>query len=222
MTTWFTSDPHYYHGNVIEYCKRPFKDANGNFLIEEMNEKLIQNWNAVVRPGDTVYCLGDFSLAIRPVELYSSRLMGDKKLVPGNHDWCHPANKKARGNTEHGTPKLDKWIKKYEEHGWTVLPIQTELDLEGVAKVNVCHMPYKGDTTDDRYQNYRMLDDGRVLLCGHVHEKWKVKRTPKGTIMINVGVDVWDLKPVSQDTIQKLILDLQSQSSNSSLSLENS
>ena len=81
-----------------------------------------------------------------------------------------------------------------------------ELNLEGAAKVNMCHMPYKGDSTDDRFQKYRLEDDGRVLLCGHVHEKWKTKRTPKGTLMINVGVDVWDMKPVSEDTIKELIL----------------
>lgn len=205
MKRWFTSDPHYFHNNVIQYCTRPYT------TVEEMNEKLILNWNNLVQPDDIVYCMGDFSLAIRPVEIYSSRLNGHKKLVPGNHDWCHPANKKSRGNTEHGTPKLDKWIKKYEEHGWEVLPIQTELDIEGVARVNMCHMPYKGDSTDDRYQNYRLSDDGRVLLCGHVHQHWQTKVTPKGTLMINVGVDVWGWEPVSEDTIRKLILDFQSQ-----------
>ena len=35
-----------------------------------------------------------------------------------------------------------------------------------------------------------------IYLCGHVHEKWKYFRSGKG-VVINVGVDVWNFKPVS-------------------------
>lgn len=213
MTIWFTSDPHYYHANVITYCDRPYRHANGDPNVEEMNEALVRNWNNVVRPDDTVYCLGDFSLAIRPVELYTPRLMGTKKLVPGNHDWCHPSNKKSKGG------KMAGVIAKYEANGWEVLPCQTEFNMEGVARVNMCHLPYKGDSTDDRFQNHRLEDDGRILLCGHVHSHWQTKRTPKGTLMINVGVDVWGLAPVSEDTLKALI---SSEQKNNSSSLEKS
>ena len=110
MSRFFTSDPHYYHNNVIQYCNRPYK------TVEEMNEGLVRNWNSIVSPSDDVYCLGDFSLAIRPIELFSSRLMGNKKLVPGNHDWCHPCNKKSK------TPEKREAVnKKYEAQGWEVL-----------------------------------------------------------------------------------------------------
>lgn len=184
---YFTSDPHYYHGNVIQYCKRPYES------VVEMNEALVRNWNSVVRPDDTVYCLGDFSLAIRPVELFSHRLMGSKFLVPGNHDWCHPANKKSRGG------KMQKQIDIYERNGWTILPISTTLEL-GPHTVNVSHMPYGGDNSDERYQNYRMEDDGKWLLCGHVHEKWRQKGR-----MINCGVDVWNYTPIDSQAIIALI-----------------
>lgn len=190
---WFTSDLHFYHNNVIRYCDRPY------ISVEEMNEKLIANWNNTVKPEDTIYCMGDLSLAIRPVELFSNRLIGNKKLVPGNHDWCHPANKKAKGE------RLSNWIKHYENFGWEILPLHSELNIEGVSTVNMSHMPYKGDTTDTRHENYRLIDDGRVLICGHVHEKWKTKVTPNGTLMINVGVDVWNYIPVSLTEITQLI-----------------
>lgn len=207
MNEWFTSDLHFWHKNVIRYCTRPYedeKDSTGKVIkedVEVMNEALIRNWNELVKPDDTVWVLGDLSLAFRPIELYSRRLNGKKKLVPGNHDWCHPAHKKSRG-----AEKCKTWYDKYTEYGWEVLPIYVELDLPGAAKVNICHMPYKGDSTDDRYQNYRLIDDGRVLLCGHVHQHWQTKRTPKGTLMINVGVDVWDQKPVSMEKLKELIL----------------
>lgn len=59
------------------------------------------------------------------------------------------------------------------------------------------HLPYSGDHQDvDRYDQYRMPDLGIPLLCGHVHAEWKVEG-----IQFNVGVDVNDFKPVSQEEV---------------------
>lgn len=79
--TWFTSDSHFNHKNILEYEKekRPFK------TIEEMNEVLIDNWNSVVLPRDRVYHLGDFCLSKHSIEL-AARLNGRKRLILGNHD----------------------------------------------------------------------------------------------------------------------------------------
>jgi calcineurin-like phosphoesterase family protein len=78
---WFTSDPHFGHANIIKYCERPFSD------IQEMNETLVRNWNAMVRPNDRVYLLGDVCF-LRPddAKRLLSRLMGRIYLVKGNHD----------------------------------------------------------------------------------------------------------------------------------------
>jgi len=81
MTVWFTSDTHFYHGNIIKFCDRPFRYA------DEMTEQLVANWNAVVKPNDDIYHLGDFAFASkgRVVELLS-RLNGTKRFIAGNHD----------------------------------------------------------------------------------------------------------------------------------------
>jgi calcineurin-like phosphoesterase family protein len=82
MTTWFISDTHFEHKNIIEYCSRPFKD------VTEMNEKLISNWNSVVTEFDIVFHGGDFGL-LQPTFLKPifKRLNGYKKfLIKGNHD----------------------------------------------------------------------------------------------------------------------------------------
>jgi len=52
---WFTSDTHFNHRNIIGYAQRPFES------VEEMNEVMIERWNASVRGEDTIYHLGDFS-----------------------------------------------------------------------------------------------------------------------------------------------------------------
>ena len=46
---------------------------------------------------------------------------------------------------------------------------------------------------EDRYVDRRPADDGGWLLHGHVHERWRWHRR-----MINVGVDVWDYRPVAE------------------------
>lgn len=79
---FFTSDQHFDHGNIIKYCNRPFK------TIRDMNEALITNHNAIVKPNDIVYHLGDF--AFRNHREFLRRLNGNHFLIKGNHegkDW---------------------------------------------------------------------------------------------------------------------------------------
>ncbi|EDR48451.1 metallophosphoesterase [Dorea formicigenerans] len=79
---YFTSDLHLGHRGIIEMQNRPFEN------IQEMNQVLIRNYNAVVHKNDTVYILGDISHHLprdRANELIS-KLNGKKILVKGNHD----------------------------------------------------------------------------------------------------------------------------------------
>ena len=81
MAVFFTADTHFPHENILQYCARPFVSA------EEMDEVLCANWNAAVRPTDSVYHLGDE--AFGDVESFLLRLRGltgKKFLIPGNHD----------------------------------------------------------------------------------------------------------------------------------------
>src|SRR5579864_9469975 len=102
---FYSSDQHLWHMNVIKYCDRPYTD------VEKMNEDIVVKWNSVVKPEDTVYCLGDFSLAFRAVETFSFRLNGIRKLVPGNHDFCHSYHKKSRNDEQR-----EKWKQKYRDY----------------------------------------------------------------------------------------------------------
>ena len=45
---YYISDLHIGHENILRFDNRPFADVN------EMNNKLIENWNARVRSDDTV------------------------------------------------------------------------------------------------------------------------------------------------------------------------
>lgn len=77
----FTSDTHWFHSSVLRYSNRPFAD------VTEMDEALIENWNSVVKPKDTVYHLGDVAFGKRSkIKTLLERLNGHKHLILGNHD----------------------------------------------------------------------------------------------------------------------------------------
>lgn len=91
MTLWLISDTHFSHANILT-----FTDAAGVRIrpefdnVTQMDEAMIDRWNAVVKPSDHVYHLGDITMlrgaARRQVEPLLRRLNGHKRLVLGNHD----------------------------------------------------------------------------------------------------------------------------------------
>lgn len=87
METWLISDTHFGHENILN-----FEQADGTKLrsfetVGEMDEVMIRNWNAVVKPDDKVYHLGDVAFAkFAYVQEIFSRLNGRKVLIKGNHD----------------------------------------------------------------------------------------------------------------------------------------
>ena len=81
MQTFFTSDTHFDDEYSIEYFHRPFKS------VDEMNSVMVERWNSIVTDEDTIYHLGDFTLAdIHNFTKWASRLHGNIKILPGSHD----------------------------------------------------------------------------------------------------------------------------------------
>lgn len=179
MTVFFTSDLHFGHSNIIQYCNRPYPD------VESMNAALIRNWNEVVRPNDVVYILGDFSLSVKAMQAAAPLLQGQKILIPGNHDECCSTKHKSEQSRR-------KYRRIYSDH-FLVMPEQNTY-----GDFLLSHLPY--DCFDGRYADYHPIDHGGWLLHGHVHTQWKVRGR-----QINVGVDVNDYKPVAYDDILAII-----------------
>ena len=185
---WFTSDLHLGHENIIRYCHRPFVD------VATMNTELINRWNERVDSDDEVLVLGDFALGAIVEGLAAvTRLHGRKVLVTGNHDRCWPAQPRHPS----------EWEQRYRDAGFAdVIHGTVDVDL-GRHRVLAGHFPYVGDSHDeDRFTRFRPRDDGKWLLHGHVHTRWQVNDR-----QINVGVDVWDYRPVSAETLEAIIDD---------------
>lgn len=80
----YIGDWHYGHSNIIRFDNRPFNS------VDEMNRELIQRWNSVAQPDDTIHVVGDmfWTKASEAVPVLKM-LTGNKILVKGNHDRCH-------------------------------------------------------------------------------------------------------------------------------------
>lgn len=182
-TIWFTADTHFGHGNVIKHCNRPFSSA------EEMDESMIEKWNAVVGKNDVVYHLGDVGLGSDTHTLECvSRLRGHKRLISGNHDSVHPRHRKSAGRQR-------TWMQYFE----SVSPFE-QIKI-GRHEVMLSHFPYGGDHTEgDRFNQYRLRDEGLFLLCGHVHTAWLMKDR-----QLNVGVDMNDFEPAPLDAVAEVV-----------------
>ena len=206
MTTYFTSDTHFGHKNIIKYSNRPFVD------FFQMDWTIVDNWNKTVGPTDVVYHLGDTALgdSSRWDEIFKS-LNGYKVLVVGNHDRIF-AGEKPR--------QREKWDEKYHEwfdevyDNFKGLPIGVASDGIGHEfTVNLSHFPYDGDSHGgDRYVDYRLKDEGRILIHGHTHAEYhkhgeaaRVSRSAKGTLQIHVGMDAWHYKVVPEARVLDLI-----------------
>ena len=67
------------------WVSKEVKEARAN----EMSDALVENWNSVVRPGDTVYHIGDFCLS-RWQKMsafdWENNLNGKVVHIVGNHD----------------------------------------------------------------------------------------------------------------------------------------
>jgi calcineurin-like phosphoesterase family protein len=78
----YIADCHFYHNRI---CRE--MDNRGFPSYAEMNEHMIARWNEKVTARDSVYILGDFSIAKGDAtEKVIRRLQGKLHLIIGNHD----------------------------------------------------------------------------------------------------------------------------------------
>jgi len=190
MSVFFTSDPHFWHINVIKYDNRPFT------TVEEMNETLIKNWNSVVKPGDVIHMVGDFGfMNMTEGTAITSRLNGFKILYLGNHD-------------QHSNAK-------YLRMGFSM--VLGEMVFRTNNKIfRISHYPYKPSklrqwwiklktgknyTKINKHSPIRNQEDW--LLHGHTHSDSKLIDFKRREI--HIGCYMWNYKPVSMEQILSLI-----------------
>lgn len=182
MQIWYSSDPHFYHENILRFtiacpvCRgrrggcaecgdqgrilmRPFD------TIDQMHEMIIEAHNARVRPQDHWWCLGDVTMDRTPHAGHFrvlSRMNGHKRLILGNHDhW--PVGEYVRA----GFQKV-KASHKHDRFLFTHYPVHPA-----------------------------SIPAGLVNVHGHVHSN----AAPQGRYL-NISLEVTGYAPVSLDDMQ--------------------
>jgi calcineurin-like phosphoesterase family protein len=181
MSVWFTADPHFGHRFVAGL--RGFDD------VEEHDAMLVERWSKVVGKHDQVWVLGDIAVSSPngALEIIEG-LPGDKHLIAGNHDSCHPMHRDSH-----------RWQRKYLTAFDSVQPFARRR-IDGTA-VLLSHFPYSKDRFEVRYTQWRLRDEGEWLLHGHTHQ---ADQRLEGR-EIHVGVDAWDFTPVPIHVITEMI-----------------
>jgi calcineurin-like phosphoesterase family protein len=169
MGIFFTTDTHFDDPYSLAYFDRPFEN------VDEMNRTLVEKWNRVVMDDDTVYHLGDFTLAgIAHFTKWVNRLRGTIRILPGSHD--------------------DPWLKDFVPSPRVqVLPPLVSLEFPDIAAgkdsqvIVLCHYSM---------QVWDRSNQGSWHLFGHSHGKLKGIG-----LSFDVGVDCTEFTPLSLEMV---------------------
>lgn len=182
---YFTSDLHLGSSLINKYAHRPFESA------EIALENLTDNINTVCDCFDSLIHVGDFMLSgadrhgteedhglDMTLRDYLAEINPRVILLAGNHDDGHNCEADCKSMV---------------------------LDLnQNYHNVYVSHFPSDHKDYHGPYCNYKASP--KIVLCGHVHDAWLLKYdVSKNVLNINVGVDVWNYKPVRDAEITDLL-----------------
>ncbi len=184
--TWFTSDTHFGHKNIIKFSNRPFNDEN------HMNEELIREWNAVVDEEDDVYHMGDVSLCDDKKTLsILNRLNGRIHLITGNHEKSVLKSEACR--------KKFVWIKSIHEFYIDINEVDFTVPTRNKQQMIVlCHYGMRV---------WNKSHHGSWMLYGHSHDSMEHEQWGRS---MDVGVDsayriLGVFRPFSFEEIQKIM-----------------
>jgi calcineurin-like phosphoesterase family protein len=143
MAEYFTADPHLGHPEIIEHCRRPFKNE------QRMTRETTKRYNSVVGHDDTCYIVGDLALA-GPTRYHFvvnilEKLNGTKILILGNHDEIRPL--------------------RYVDAGFQSVHTSLILERNGY-KLVLAHDPSIWNVVS----NWKPLP---IFIHGHIHNVWK-------------------------------------------------
>jgi len=149
-------------------CNRPFTN------VDEMNDALIANWNAVVGEDDEIYILGDllYKGSGQKANSIFRQLNGKKYLIKGNHE--------RYLDNPHFDASVFEWVKEYYE-----------LDYKD-ARFILFHFPIL---------EWAHFWRKSVHLYGHNHRPRKSVSEEWDKRAINVAVDVNGFRPISANEI---------------------
>ena len=177
---FFTSDTHFFHENVINFCNRPFESN------EQQTIELIKRWNEVVPKDGIVFHSGDLAWTgdIGRILSLVKSLNGTIYLISGNHDYQN---------------KLDREVIKniFRSYNGDFMDIANLLVVkDNNQQMTICHYP--------------MLywPNNAIMLHGHVHSGPKSTArdiVPFHPMRYDIGVDNNNYYPISYKNLMNII-----------------
>lgn len=176
---FFTSDTHFGHKNIIEFCNRPYGD------VRAMDLALIDNWNKVVPKDGIVFHAGDFAMtsSIEWIREIINQLNGKIYLTLGNHCYRN---------------RFDRQVVRdifYQTDDMFYLTVQDDELEGGHVNFQICHYPLL------------YWRRGSYMLHGHIHSgptSTASEKVPYHFMRYDIGVDAWNYTPVSYSQLKTL------------------
>lgn len=177
---WLISDTHFRHSNIYKFLATDGTRVRKEFGdVAEGDAYMIAHWNALVKPQDHVWHLGDFCMG-NPIWWLDvgPRLSGHKRIIPGNHDQVP--------------------IDIYKKAGFQKLQGAKEIQIDGL-RLLCSHYPLHPSSLFNRDWN----------IHGHTHEKPSppsfVDDKGKHKGWFNVSVERIGYKPIHiEDLVKQL------------------
>lgn len=175
---FLTSDTHFSHNKDFLFGPRKFNN------VDEMNEAIIERWNKIVRPDDTVYHLGDIALNDdkKGIECVN-QLNGKIIWLLGNHD--------SSVRVQNFLDNCNN-LKLHRDRYATYLNL-TVLDMK--LQFYLSHYPTITTNFDQKHFSRHIIN-----LHGHTHQSinWRDLDNP---FMYHVGLDSHNCTPVHIDEV---------------------
>lgn len=174
---YFSSDWHAHHRKIQQFCpKTRIQDVS----VDEMTERLVEQHNKHVKPGDLFFHLGDFSFgSAEQTRNILNRMNGVKKFIAGNHDTVFKKNK-----------DLKELVSSYRDYEFVRIRDY---------KIALFHYPI---------ESWQEEHHGSLHLHGHVHGNTSYGRSSMIKNRLDVGIDnrpTGDMAPWSFDEILETV-----------------
>ena len=144
-----------------------------------MDDKMVENWNSLVKPNDIVFHLGDFCFgSIDNWKAIRSRLNGTIRLIRGNHD------KLQTGQISDLFESINDYLK---------IRVEDKDGNQGWQYLILSHYAFR--VWDQSHHN-------SFHLYGHSHGNLPDDPT---SLSFDVGVDCHDFRPISYDQVKQIM-----------------
>ena len=182
---WFCSDLHLGHSNMYKFTNYDGTKCRPWDNYEEAEEYMLQEFNKVLKPQDTLYCLGDVANRTDRASYFFNSLVPCRRiLLMGNHD-----NKigfkflSKYFNEIRGAYNLENYI-------MTHIPVSSgskgrfKRNLHGHTHNNIITMDNNGKIPDPWYRNVCVERTGFKLINFSEIKTETEKLIEKGIIVI--------------------------------------